>query len=227
MAGKRLGLRRLAAFTLVEMLAVIAIIGVLGTMIGMALSGSGSSAATLGNAQRMVSGMFQAARTHAVMKGKETAVIFYKDSDDSSKYLRFVGIVYNDSETGEDWKALNRGSYLPKGIYFIPPGSSGAESSDNAEKTISASFPVDVADEEEWYGYVFNKNGNLATSTYLLFAPLDVPLTATQAESGAKPNVVPEVTMGIAVRKTGGIMMLDYLGDGVYSTLRSGIDAVE
>lgn len=219
-------LRQGNGFTLVEMLAVIAIIGILGAAIGIALSGSGSSTAALGNAQRMVSSIFQAARTNAVMKGQETAVIIYRDGGaDREKALRFIGIVYRD---GSGWKPLNRGTYLPKGIYFVPPNNyfSEAQSSGNSGTTASISFPITTASSDQWYAYTFDKNGNLsAGSTYLLFAP------STPKVVGQNIEIEKEIPInqmgGIAIRKTGGVLMVDTLSDSIYNALSSQINSMD
>lgn len=223
------------AFTLVEMLAVIAIIGILGAMIGVAFSGGGSSTAALGNAQRIVSGIFQAARSHAVMKGVETAVIIYKEQEgggtktDSEKYLRFFGIVYRDGAT---WRPLNRGTYLPKGVYFVPPDGSvfgNIHSSDDSQQDISSlAFPLQVtgAEPNAWYAYRFDARGNLQDgSTYLLFAPATVsgaPNENTGVPALNGGDVLLEEMVGIALRKTGGTYMLDYMNNSVLSGLSSG-----
>lgn len=232
-------------FTLVEMLAVIGIIGVLGVAIGVALSGSGGSVASLGNAQRMVSSMFQAARTNAVMKGQDTAVIIYKagggvagspGKSDPEKYLRFIGIVYKDPDSNQ-WEPLNRGTYLPKGIYFVPPAGAvdtftNAESSSNSLLTSGNTFrfPIQAASapQDEWFMYTFDKNGNLSgPSTYLLFSPV-TGREAPNATTGrvklegddAEDKVQLEQMGGIAIRKSGGILMVDYLNDAVYDGLK-------
>lgn len=219
---------RRSGFTLVEMLAVIGIIAVLGVAIGVALSGSGSSTAALGNAQRMVSSMFQAARTNAVMKGQETAVIIYRDGGaDREKALRFIGIVYRESD-GAPWKPLNRGTYLPKGLYFVPPTSyfDNAQSSSNTPQTAAIQFPITAGTPDNWYLYTFNKHGNLSgDSVYLLFAP---STTVVRGETLDLDRGAPLNQMGgIAVRKTGGALMIDSLNDNVYNTLRSDINAVK
>lgn len=221
------------AFTLVEMLAVIAIIGILGAGIGIALSGNSSSTAALSNAQRMVASMFQAARTNAIMKGQETAVIIYQDGDfssasiDQEKALRFIGIVTREG-VGSPWKPLNRGSYLPKGIYFVPPKVffDGGESSYNSASPLSIAFPITTGAADNWYAYTFDKYGNLSgPSTYLLFAPSSVVVTGQSLNLDR--NAPLNQMAGIAIRKTGGVLMIDSLDNAVYSALRSGVNDMQ
>lgn len=117
--------KRIQAFTLIELLAVIGIISVLAVIIGASLGG-GNASVSLGNGQRIASGIFQAARSVAIVKGSRARVIIYKEgkrsfNNDTTKQLRFMGIVYESTTTPGEWIPANSGTYLPEGIYFLPP----------------------------------------------------------------------------------------------------------
>ncbi|MDP0495630.1 MAG: type II secretion system protein [Verrucomicrobiota bacterium JB024] len=111
------------AFTLVELLAVIGIIAVMATVIGVSLTG-GNATASLGTSQRVGASIFQSARSIAVLKQTPTRVLIYSNNGadtDSGKSLRFMQVVYqNPDSQAEQWIAANTGTYLPQGVYFIP-----------------------------------------------------------------------------------------------------------
>ena len=110
---------RKAAFTLIELLVVIAIIGILGGLIGTALK-SPTGGAALKTAQRNTANLFKSLRLHAVSNQTPTRLIIHADPADPEKFLRYLGIItYNEVKQG--WVAAGIPSFLPKGVYFVPP----------------------------------------------------------------------------------------------------------
>ncbi|WOO43386.1 prepilin-type N-terminal cleavage/methylation domain-containing protein [Rubellicoccus peritrichatus] len=160
-------------FSMVELLAVIAIISVMAVLIGVALGGGNESVA-LGNAQRIASSIFQSARSVAVLKQTPTRVIIYGDNGsqtDPSKFLRYIGVVYDDPDTAAvDWVGVNAGTYLPEGVYFMPDsrpsslvdatgGNMQSSNFNNSSSTDNISFPVRSGAAENFYYYEFDSNG--------------------------------------------------------------------
>lgn len=114
--------RQIAAFTLMELLVVIAIVGILGGLIGSALK-SPEGGAALKNAQRTTASLFKSLRLHAVSNQSPTRLVIHADPQDPEKFLRYLGVIYYD-KIEEGWVAADTPSFLPKGVYFVPPPNS-------------------------------------------------------------------------------------------------------
>jgi len=142
----RASLRR-RAFTLVEILVVVGILGILAAVVGFSLEGGGQSMA-LGNAQRDVLAAIEAARAGATLQHTRARLIIYADKNAvpsespsantvNSKILRYYGVIYAESDDPQApsrpgasgkpyvlWNAATHGEYLPGGLYFVPSKSS-------------------------------------------------------------------------------------------------------
>lgn len=214
-------LKRRKGFSMVELLTVVAIISVMAVIIGTALGG-GNETISLGTGQRVASGMFQSARSIAILKQTETRVLIYGDqvSDtDPRKFLRFMGIVYNDPENPGNWLPAVQGTYLPEGVFFIPPtapeelkdrttGSTSYEKSkfnNGATNPMSVPFPVTTGTAENFYWYGFDANGNSqnAGGTFVLNAGR---VLSDAPEIGIEN---PYATSGLAIRRIGGVILMN------------------
>ena len=162
-------MRRKSAFTLIELLVVISIILVVSSIIF--IGGSGGDGAKLRSAQRIVSGIAQGARGHAILKNAKSRLIIYSDivsNDDDEKKLRFFGIIYEELDSSGvptgNWYAATQGTYLPEGIYFNP----GLSKDWSINNSMKINFPrakaQGVGTGEDFYYYEFDSNGTMATS---------------------------------------------------------------
>lgn len=174
---------RQKGFTLIELLVVIGIIALMAGALGVALRDSGGSA-SLGSAQRTLGGLFQSARSLAVLKQTHTAVLIYKGPD-VDRALRYAEVVfYNKDRVNAGgtpdprWETSGQGTFLPQGNFFVPPdtpdildGSPNAYSSSSWRSTndtvtsaqlggiSTAKSTVVPASNAEWYAYYFDPSG--------------------------------------------------------------------
>lgn len=110
-------------FTLIELIAVIAIMAVLGGVIMAGISGGGTSQ-SLGSGVNVLNTMIKNTRTIAMMRGTKARLIINNEPPQGNppsfdRYLSFVGIVYEDPETPGNWIAANQGQSLPENIYIL------------------------------------------------------------------------------------------------------------
>ncbi len=150
------------AFTLVELLTVIAIIGVLSAL-GFIGARSISQGASVKGAVSLTSSMCLAARSQATTLGQGARIIIdvNYDADNPEWYLRRITVLeqtdsdgWSDSNVPE-WQLADKPTLLPKGTYFFEEYSSGFgemqfDFTPNDEK------PATTA-----YYYEFDGNGRL------------------------------------------------------------------
>lgn len=216
-------------FTLVELLVVIMIIMMLSGIIVVAIQPTSSQ--NLASAQRTLQSLIQSAQTAAVMRNTPTRVIIYAevptdilDSEKLSKSHRFMGVVAWNDDTNE-WEPVNRGTSLPKGIYFVPPGAAtlytgtlpaaAVESRDGSGtlSTESFRFPSTGSPNEDYYFIEFDSNGLLDSTEHGNFVSLVVIPGSPDDTTGA-PTLDGEKLLqatGIYVRRYGNsVMYSDY-----------------
>ena len=111
--------RRRSGFTLLELLIVIAIIGLL-ISFGIGFSGRSTE---LGSAQRLVGTLLEQTRIQASTNAARARLLVYDDPSDAAKYHRFLRVVVEKEE--DNWvPADNDGVYLPKGVFIVPDSES-------------------------------------------------------------------------------------------------------
>ena len=112
--------RKAKAYTLVELLVVMGILLIAFSAIF--VGSSSGDGAKLSSAQRTLSGLVKAARAQAILKNAPVRLIIHNGTDlnEIDKYRRFIGIIYSGTDTNGNtgWIAADKGTYLPKGIYF-------------------------------------------------------------------------------------------------------------
>jgi prepilin-type N-terminal cleavage/methylation domain-containing protein len=176
--------RQLTAFTLVEMLVVIAIISILMTAGSIGLSGMGGKGVTSGVAT--AESLFDEARTTAVSRNLRACVLVAKELDNkSAEDLKRIIVAFEEIETdtkkpeygqpvnpsgaNPKWMLSSRGTILPDQTFFSEKlskqnhsGSSGMieEISDSrlldaAGKPLKARSPF----KGDYYIYEFNSQG--------------------------------------------------------------------
>jgi len=195
--------RQPGAFTLVEMLVVVAMVGILASIVGFEMKNS-SQGMSLGNAQRGLLSMLRAAQTAAKVHNTRSRLIIFADqtnwvSGDSpsaatinAKLLRLYGVIYASSDdpnltadgsaTGKPyltWKAFNDGAELPEGIYFVPSKSSGfatnLPSFATTQNAVTSDFTyVPPTSLDDHFG--------TTTGTMQVYYPLDVPSLEGQGD---------------------------------------------
>ncbi len=145
------------AFTLIEILVVMAIIGI---FLGLAVLGwrGADDGIRLRAGERMAFGLMRTVRGQAVLRHTTARLIIHRDPSEPEKYLRFIGVIYRDTEDADGgWLVASEGVYLPKSVYFhenksVPGGE------------MSLAFPraaTQAAGEEgvKWLYYEYDGSG--------------------------------------------------------------------
>ena len=121
-----------SGFTLLELLIVLAVMGLMMGLIGFSLLGGGG--AELGAAQRELLGLVQQARSRAALSASETRLIVNNNEKDEDKYHRYIELLVKDTcaTNGEvTWLVMGEGKYLADGVYFVPDDNGYSETSSN------------------------------------------------------------------------------------------------
>ncbi len=137
------------AFTLTELLVVVALIGILGAVVGVGLTGSGGRALDI--AQRQVISSLNIARMAAMkggylyagQTGTPVAAFLINVESKSQGYLSEYGVVagVRVSQDNYRWRAVGQPMTLPDGVYFVPSSSTShlTSTSHNIFSTIETS----------------------------------------------------------------------------------------
>lgn len=154
-------LQRQPAFTLVELIAVIALIAVFAGIFSFAVLRMGSG--SLEGAERLAGSQFNAARNLALLRGTEVRVLIQNDPSQPDLFRRQLGIVYQVSEAGEteEWVAYDSGVALPKGYYFVPEvtRAEGTLEPDVMRLEFPRGDPQPEGGGSEYYYFEYNSRG--------------------------------------------------------------------
>jgi prepilin-type N-terminal cleavage/methylation domain-containing protein len=167
--------RRSQGFTLMELLVVLAVMGVMMGLIGFTLLGGGGN--ELGAAQRELLGMVQKARAQSALSGRETRLLVWNDPEDEDKYHRYLEIVTKDANQSESWVVAGEGFFLTDGVYLVPSDESLSVQSDDWREDAFSIWSHDDGEEfklnpafkgmrkeggsEDFIYMAFNGSGNL------------------------------------------------------------------
>ena len=166
-------------YTLIELLVVLGLMTIAFSFV--VVNTVNNDGMSLKSSQRILSAVAQGAKGQAIMNQSPARLIIYADQGDDSdknKYLRFFGIVTQDPNNPRKWIAGTEGTYLPKGIYFMPKLSEMANGRNKRIGKMYLEYPriqskfSDPRYGEEYYYYEFNANGTMAVdfvNTWLVF----------------------------------------------------------
>jgi len=191
------------AFTLVEMLVVITIIGVLLTVGALGLRNISKSSGVSAGVP-LAEAVFAEARGVSAGNGGSARVLISADPDDEERYLSYMMVAYRSDD--DKWVASGRGIYLPKGVYFSQDFSRldhSAETGDIPSESVDIYSSEGSADKNnnlsgEYFYYQFNSEGNAADAGASFIMG-----------TGNKPKGVdnPRVSGGSGVANFGGFMI--------------------
>ncbi len=197
--------RDLNAFTLVEMLVVIAIISVLMTAGSIGLSGIGGKGVTSGVAT--AESLFDEARTTAVGRNLRACVLVAKELDNNkAENLRRIVVAYEDvdaqgnpkasSSQDPNWVLASRGAVLPEQIFFsdkfskqkdggkIPEVAAGKlRSAPTSDKAVTAAY------KGTYYIYEFNSQGISSKTPGASFIIGSGARNTTKTTAAAPPKI--------------------------------------
>lgn len=104
-------------FSLVEILAVIAVLGILLSLMGPVVEGLAGSGGRKGGVT-IVMNTLEQARVAAIQRGREVVVVFWKKNGTSDRGEQDAMMVLQRNEDDTDWEPISRWVKLPKGVLF-------------------------------------------------------------------------------------------------------------
>ncbi len=115
-----------SAFSLVELLVVVGIIGLLVVVGGVALGGRATEGAALANAQLALKGLVGLARAQAALNQTNARLLVYAQlppAGDAAKYLRYLQVVRQETtaQGATVWVGVGAPVVLPAPICVVPP----------------------------------------------------------------------------------------------------------
>ncbi len=121
-------MRSARAFTLIELIVVVAIIGFTAIGFGLALKDTGGN--SLATGQTLLSTMVSAARAQAAVHQTEARLLIYgtrPPAGDPEKFLRLMQVVRAESPGSPrtNWLPASGVVSLPRGIYVVPTATNG------------------------------------------------------------------------------------------------------
>lgn len=232
---------RRRAFTLVEMLVVIAIMSILMTAGAIGLGNMGGKGVTSGVAT--AEALFAEARATAMGRGLRSCVLVAKTlNNNPADDLRRIIVAYEevDQATGmakdptnlsPTWEISSRGALLPDQTFFSAKLSERADASSKTINTISSTKIKNVKSsyEGEYYIYMFNSQGN-STDTEIknqgMGGSTFVIGSGTRNSTRPSTEVPPRVTAS-AKRDFGGFTIRRYGWTSTLKDLEKNLPAIK
>ena len=201
-------------YTLIELLVVLGLMVIaFSYVIVTTINNDGMS---LKSSQRILSSVAQGAKGQAIMKQSPARLIIYADEGndrDENKYLRYFGIITQDPKNPRKWIAGTEGTYLPKGIYFMPKLTEIVNGQNKRIGKMYLEYPriqSKVSDPrygEEYYYYEFNANGTMASNfvnAWLIFGAGTLDIKGNRQFDISFDNPAQkELRSGLIFRKVG------------------------
>jgi len=147
-----------SAFTILELLVVIAVMAIMMGLVGFSFIGSGSGGGNLGQGQRQLLTLLRQTQTIAMSTGRETRLLVNVNMSDQEKFLRYMEVVVQDSSNSDSWKIQGDGFYLPNGIWLVQKESIGDDWPSDGHSVWSN------PDTEESFMLSYPQNGNRITT---------------------------------------------------------------
>ncbi len=107
------------AFTLFELVIVLSVIVILATM-GLVGYQASVPPGAVNAARNELHGLLRFAREQAIVRGTNAMLIINYDKSESSKFLRYAGVIVEEKYQSGGWLAAHQGIYLPEGVYVVP-----------------------------------------------------------------------------------------------------------
>ncbi len=130
-------------FTLLELIVVLSIITILGTM-GFVGYRASTPPGAINAARNELHSLLRFARQQAIMRGSNAMLIINYEKGDREKFLRFAGVIVEEEYNSTIWKAAHSGVYLPEGVYFVPQ----IDDSATDGFTFDSAWPADGSDPD-------------------------------------------------------------------------------
>tara|TARA_B100000212_G_scaffold297043_1_gene240659 strand:+ start:1167 stop:1892 length:726 start_codon:yes stop_codon:yes gene_type:complete len=229
-------------FTLMELLIVLAVMGVMMGMIGFSLSGGGGAA--LQASQRQLLGLVQQTRAKAALYGRPARLIVSNDEENEDKFYRYMEIIVQDVNETDQWVVQGEGKYLEDGIYLLPQDDSNVDTPENWSDLAYSVWSHDqqsrvmfkdafkgvreIGGSKSFSYLEFNSEGNLVCShegdSYANSYPMLVLANGSPSPGSDKFLRFDDVNSvaGILLRKFGGFAVLDSSDFGTGSGGESG-----
>lgn len=112
--------QRTRAFTLLELLVVVGLIGVMSFFLLSGMIGGGAAAA-LQAGQATMANLITVARTKAPATGRKTRLLINTDAASPERYLRYIALqlARQAGSSPADWDTITTVT-LPEGVYIVP-----------------------------------------------------------------------------------------------------------